>query len=772
MAGASFSLNSDGGVVTQQSSGGGGSSNSFSGGPSGGGQSSGGVAQGGTDFNAMGRAMMQQGPLGLGINVDALNKITGGMIQGYIDRQKKEQYAQGMAMAAQGRSLVEIEKDQPWYTKLYGPDATVQGAQQMNVMSAMNDAQTQFMQAMPQLREKSPDQVRQYLVNLTAGMQATGDPATDAMIQAKLPEMYGSMLSTHMGQYMQYQQEQNAQAFNNIGVSAGKAMQTTLQSNNNLSDDDINSAHAQYLDQIAKPDNMNNEAYAKSLHDITVANAMQGNWQSVRAIQTLPAYQSMDPLVKAELDTKIPLLEAQAAAKNPNTLQLLDSREGLVFNMTRGVSPFDSTPAGHAAAMVQMQALNDKNKTFNGDATPVFTHEQMAQTLTAMDENNYRRAQLLQKAQTQQLNFNEGATLVMQAWGSGTPELLKGVPIPEGARVSQLNSVYQDAMVAGPGTPQYQSFMAHASATARDDSMHPPMLDAMIKSGAASLADGTGPATASQQNVINIAQQLRQGPGGVGAVKSYFGDMAEPVLAIMDSGVDFNNATEYDMIRQQLARGKLTSATAQDKKDALAYVQQQDPSWWKFWRTGDLANYDLSDTAKSNMAQQIAPIMAQKVAAFGLSQDDAAKAAFTQVMGNGDLVPGAYVPEDKGRWGRGEGFADYVAKSGGGSANQMTQLYQDTFKTYIGDLATKSVTLPNADMSNFNADDYHVAFGQYLGGGQMNLTLTKGDGSYLRVVADGNELGKRMLAAAPIYKHKSDAVPQGMPERNAYGWSY
>ena len=188
--GISFSLNSGGDTVIQTDASGGGSSTTFNGGVSGGSQFSGNSAQGGTDYSALGAAEARQGVFGSGINLDSFNKLTQGAIQPYIDRAKKEQYAEGMAEAAQGKSLINIENDQPWYTKIYGPDATVQGAQMFNVNAAMNDAQTSFMQAMPQLRSRSPDQVRGYLVDKMAQVQATGDPYTDAMVQQKLAEQW------------------------------------------------------------------------------------------------------------------------------------------------------------------------------------------------------------------------------------------------------------------------------------------------------------------------------------------------------------------------------------------------------------------------------------------------------------------------------------------------------------------------------------------------------------------------------------------------------
>jgi len=772
--GINFSLDSDGGVVIQQGQAAGGSSTSFNGGVSGGSQSSGNIAQGGTDINAFANAERAQGVFGSGISLDSFNKLTQGMIQPYIDRAKKEQYANGMAQAAQGKSLIDIENDQPWYTKIYGPDATTQGAQTFNVNAAMNDAQTSFMRAMPQLRERSPDQVRQYLVDKMSQVQSSGDQFTDAMVQQKLAEQLPQMLDHHMQQYVQYTQEQNYLGFTNMGTSAARAMQATLAASPNNTDEDIGKAHAAYTANLVRPDNMTTESYQRALKDITVSNAMNGNWQAVRAIKTMPEFGQLDPQIRAELDDKIPLLEAQAAAKNPANAQSLDNAATLEFALTRGGGMYPTTPAGHAAAMQAMESVNAAYRAQWGDATVPFTSEKQKQVLEQMDANNRRQYLAGVKAQLKQLNFNEAATMVATKWAADRPEDLKGIPIPEGAQVTQLNAIYQDAVKSGPDSTQAQTFWQHASSNARDPQMHPPMLDGYIKSTLGNFFDGAGPATPQQMSVVDMAQKLRSGPGGVDAVKSYFGDHAEAMLAVLDSGADLSNPQQFDMIRTQWQRGRLAAPSAQDKKDALDYVTRQDTAWWNPFRKGDLSGWDISDGAKRQLAQQVAPLMAQKMRAFGLSQDDAARAAYTQVMGNADLVPGTIVPEDKGKWGKGQGWMDYVGKVPGAVSSQNSALYQDTMRSYINDLATESVKAAGGDMSNFKPDDYKVQYGTYLGGGLMHLYLTKDDGAFLPVTMKADEFGKRIATAVQSHSYGANGskAPQGMPEKNAFGWGY
>jgi hypothetical protein len=225
-------------------------------------------------------------------------------------------------------------------------------------------------------------------------------------------------------------------------------------------------------------------------------------------------------------------------------------------------------------------------------------------------------------------------------------------------------------------------------------------------------------------------------------------------------------------VRTQWQRGRLATPTTQDKKDAQDYVQKQDSAWWNPFRKGDLSGWNITDGAKANLAAQVAPLMAQKMRAFGLTQDDAARAAFSQVLGDSTLVPGALVPNDSGKWGKGNGWNDLVNKVPGSVANQNSPLYQDTMREYINDIATSNIKASGkADMSNFKPDDYHVQWGTYAGNGLMVLSLQKDDGSPVQVQLHADEFGKRLAAGVKSHAYGADGR-KFTPPSNAYGWAY
>ncbi|KVV24459.1 hypothetical protein WK79_12865 [Burkholderia ubonensis] len=758
----SFSLGADSGVITQQSTFGGGGSNSFSGGPSGAGQSSGSIAAGGNALqfaDAAGRRGMQ--------NIDTLNKLAGGMLQPYIERQKKLQYAEGMAQAAQGKSLIEIENDQPWYTKLFGPDATTQGAQAFNMAAAMQDAQSQFMQAMPQLREKSPDQVRQYIVSKMGEVQPSGDPYFDAMVQQGLAEQLPKMLSAHMGQYMQFTQEQAYNGFTNLGASGGQALQDTLKANNNLTPDVVAQAHADYTNLLVKPDNMTTEAYQRGLRDTVLSNAQNGNWQAVRAIKDMPAWQEMPTQMRDNLEVQIPRLEREWSLQNPAARNLFTSRADLQWSLMSGATGHDSSPEGHAWLDAAMDTMEDSNRKLNGDATAVYNNEQRAQMHKLLDQGNAKKLGELRKLAMRQANYDQAVGLAADAMSNNNFAKYENLPFPEGSREQAADTVFQKAT-----SPQYaqqadaqKNWWDKLSAAAHYSNYQSPALKQILAQQLPALVSGNGPATGDMQKALQYAANLYKGPGGAEAVQSYVGTDAPKVIQLLNSGVDIMDPEQLTSQRTLIARGGSAVATAQDREAAMRRVRDASPGWFKraltFWGGNEaLVPYNLTDGNKQQLAAHVAPIIAQYKAAQHLSDDDAANLALGQVMKNSDFVPGAFILHNEALGQT--SFAGAVNAKYPGMGEQTTSVYQNAVQYAIDREIEKAGGVPK---------DWTVTSGENLGNGYLKLFMTGPNGALKHVNITADTVGRRIL---DTYGNKPEHHDPdlGLSSKNAWGWGY
>ncbi|KVD54743.1 hypothetical protein WI87_23895 [Burkholderia ubonensis] len=761
MANVNFSLSGDGGVVTQQSTFGGGGSNSFSGGPSGAGQSSGSIAAGGNALqfaDAAGRRGMQ--------NIDTLNKLAGGMLQPYIDRQKKLQYAEGMAQAAQGRSLIEIENDQPWYTKLFGPDATTQGAQAFNMAAAMQDAQSQFMQAMPQLREKSPDQVRQYIVSKMGEVQPSGDPYFDAMVQQGLAEQLPKMLSAHMGQYMQFTQEQAYNGFTNLGASGGQALQDTLKANNNLTPDIVAQAHADYTNLLVKPDNMTTEAYQRGLRDTVLSNAQNGNWQAVRAIKDMPAWQELPTQMKDNLEVQVPRLEQEWALKNPAARNLFTSRADLQWSLMSGATGFDSSPEGHAKLDAVMDTMEDSNRQLNGDATAVYNNAQRAQMHKLLDQGNSKKLAQMQKLQLQQLNYDQAVGLAADAMNNNSFAKYENLPFPSGSREQAADTLFSKAT-----SPQYaqqadaqKNMWDKLSAAAHYSSYQSPALKQVMTQQLPVLVSGNGPATDDMQKALLYASNLLQGPGGAEAVQSYVGSDAPKVIQLLNSGANIMDPEQLKQQRELIARAQGVTASPQDVKLAQDTVNKADPGWFKKvmpWGGNEaLTPYNLTDGNKQQLAVHVAPIIAQYKAAYHMTDDQASQMALGQVMKNSDFVPGAFILHNAALGQT--SFAGSVNAKYPGMGEQTTSVYQSAVQYAIDQEIEKAGGVPK---------DWKVTSGENLGNGYMTLFMTGPNGALKHINITADTVGRRIL---DTYGNKPEHHDPdlGLSSKNAWGWGY
>ncbi|KVU49128.1 hypothetical protein WK68_04205 [Burkholderia ubonensis] len=756
----SFSLDSDGGAVTQQSTFGGGGSNSFSGGPSGAGQSSGSIAAGGNALqfaDAAGRRGMQ--------NIDTLNKLAGGMLQPYIERQKKLQYAEGMAQAAQGKSLIEIENDQPWYTKLFGPDATTQGAQAFNMAAAMQDAQSQFMQAMPQLREKSPDQVRQYIVSKMGEVQTSGDPYFDAMVQQGLAEQLPKMLSAHMGQYMQFTQEQAYNGFTNLGASGGQALQDTLKANNNLQQADVDRAYGDYANLLMKPENMTTEAYQRGLRDITLSSAQSGNWQAVRAIKALPEYAAMPTEMKDNLEVQVPRLEQEWAQKNPAARNLFTSRADLQWSLQHGTTGFDSSPEGHAKLDAAMDTMEDSNRKLNGDAPLVYNNAQRAQMHKLLDAGNFKQLAGIQRLQQRQADFDDGVKHATLAMNNNSFAMYDGVTFPSGSRELAADTLFSKAT-----SPQYAqqadaqaAMWAKLSVASHYSNWQSPQLKQVLTQQLPALISGNGPATRDMQQALQYAGNLYKGPNGADAVQAYIGSDAPKVIRLLNSGIDIMDPEQIKQQRHLIAYSQGAVATPQDVKLAQDAVNKADPGWFRRmmpWAGNDaLTPYNLTEGAKRQLAEKVAPIIAQYKVAFNKSDDDAAKLAFGQVMKDSDFVPGAFILHNAALGY--PSFASAVNAKHPGMGNQTTSVYQNAVQYAIDQEIEKAGGVPN---------EWQVSSGENLGNGNMVLFMTGPNGTIKHINITADSVGRRIKDTFGV-KPEHEVPGLSLSSKNAWGWA-
>lgn len=718
---AGFALDSNGGVVVQapqQSSGpqtsiqGGGAS--FSG------MGHAPVAPGG-DFNKVASTGME--------TLDAINKLTKGALDPLIEQEQKRQYFEGMSEVAQGKSIIDIRKEQPAFQRIFGIGATYQGAQAMQVMASMNQSQTDFMAAMPELRTKTPDQMRAYLVDSASKIANTGDAATDAMVQAKLAEQMGPMLNTHMRQHLAYVQEQSMLAYTNQTVSAGDSLQASAGATDGVGGpEQLASARTATQESFLKPDGMEQDAHGRAVVQAATANLQRGNTQWYEELKQSPVWATLPIDARSRLEEQAPVFAQRNALKNPKTQDIFNSREGLEFQLQHGLSGLTTDGLDQV-----IDSMNTKDRSINGSASLFINNNQRASLHKLLLEGKLRAEKAMEAAGTKQNNFNAGVAVTLEAFNSGKPGRIAGYELAQGSNVEAMNQAYQQqGMSQDPEIAQ--TFFNKAAAVSREPKLRSPDLEDTFRTQLGPLVTGNGPATPAQAAALSQATMLYHSPnGGAAAVTDYLGaDFAPGVISMITSGIDVNSPEQLTQQRELIARGKGAVVTKADRDYATKLVTDADPGWFKrvvpWIGDGALTPFQLNDGNKQALADLIAPKIAEYKKAYNATDKDAAGVVMANTLRNADMVPGAFILHNPAV--RGDvSFSAAVNRLAPGMGNQNTSVYQDTMKELIHERLTDKVKAQGGDMSNFKPDDYEVRTGEQLGNGTLALWLSPKDQS-------------------------------------------
>lgn len=168
---------------------------------------------------------MRTGTVGQSAGQSAIEGFLGiakEVVPGMVDQAVARQRAEGYIAASQGKGAVEVEEEQPWYSKLFGRSAAGRGALNYEAEAASQDYLAAAMVGMDKDREMTPDEYRKVLSDRAAKV-STGDPEIDAIVQTKLLQVSGQLATTQIKEHMQFQQEKAASARQQSYASAADA---------------------------------------------------------------------------------------------------------------------------------------------------------------------------------------------------------------------------------------------------------------------------------------------------------------------------------------------------------------------------------------------------------------------------------------------------------------------------------------------------------------------------------------------------------------------
>jgi len=655
--------------------------------------------------------------------LDAVNKLADGILRPYVEREEKRQYYEGMSKVVQGQTLMDIEKEDPWYMKIFGPSATVRGAQAMTATTALQQAETQFLGNMESLRKQSPDQVRKFLVQQATDIGNTGDPLVDTMVQTKLAESWGPMLKTHMKEHLAWQQQDMLEKQTNMNVSVGNGMRAMRQANSTGWDQaDRQASWENAVASAAPAPGQSRDSWNRGMVQSLVANLQNGNFDYYEAIKRSPLWGQIDVKAREQIEETLPQFVMKDAQQNPAITSLTNNLAGFEFNLAHGGTGITSEQEFNAA----VDGYNDQHGKRTGASEPLINNSKRAALYKQwLAGNAHMQASLAKQAEGDSKYLTDASNMSV-AFTQGNYALVKGLSLDPKAVADSMNEAFERAV--GSNDPeQMNNWFRRTAQTSPDEKFHSPKFKMMLTSGINGLLTGGGPPTPEQVQALGWAGSLfKAGDNGPEALANYIGsEKAAKVAGFLNSGVDLNDPKAVVEQRMAIQRGRPdVSPTADERKQIRGVINAENPGWFKqlvpFMGEGTLKRYKLSEENLASIERTVAPDAVRYATAYNVPLETATKLKLADTVRNADLVPGAIIIPRQNVDGEPSLHAA-VNRLIPGAGVQATEVYQSAVKNVINSQITANVKAHGGDMSNFDPEDYVVRSGQQVGNGMLTV---------------------------------------------------
>lgn len=223
-------------------------------------------------------------------------------------------FLEGVQRAASGEALTEIVNTQPWYSKIFGPSSAVEGARQysLDAQAAKFDAAVQ--QAMPTLRNTSPDELPAIIQKMSKEFQ-TGDHATDTQLGLRLTKVLPNLIQQHTREFYKAQQEHASRQQFDAMQQAAASLQVSMSGETTASEDDIQLRQAQLLQTLVTPTGVNNDSQQLRIATLATTLAEQGQFHALATITRAGGLAGLSPEKQLEVEKQVAAFKRRHAAQ-------------------------------------------------------------------------------------------------------------------------------------------------------------------------------------------------------------------------------------------------------------------------------------------------------------------------------------------------------------------------------------------------------------------------------------------------------------------------
>ena len=245
--------------------------------------------------------------------MDALTRMGNNLIEPMVKQEQEQLFLQGAQRQMQGEALTDIVNSQPWYSKIFGPSASAQGARKMAELTSVDQVVNGMAADMGNLRSLSPEEFQAKLRESTQ-QHLTGDEEADTTIQMQILESSQALIKAHTKEHYAYTQEQMQAQYTNGALANAEQLQQGAQafSKGTLSSDEYDALKWKVSASLQPMEGQNEQSYFDSVHSAGVEAMQQGNWHYVKLMEDAGIVSAMPSKMRQQWHEEKRTLEAQS----------------------------------------------------------------------------------------------------------------------------------------------------------------------------------------------------------------------------------------------------------------------------------------------------------------------------------------------------------------------------------------------------------------------------------------------------------------------------
>lgn len=463
--------------------------------------------------------------------MDALFKLGGEVLQPHLERRQAEEYLKGVQAVSQGESLQEIKDQQPWYTKIFGPTASIKGAQQMALVTKQDEFVGGLTDDMTELRKMDSaqfgDEVRRRQLDAL-----TGDATTDSILLTKITEVSGPLYRQHAKEHFKYTQEMMHQSVVDMMSASAKTIRSASLSLRDgvLSEGDYAGYVVNAMANVVPMHGQTPESYWGAVEAVVQDQLAQGNHHFVAAVWDSGLIDQM-PI---EMRTKLIPARETAELKHLQKVGMLEYSQRIAEMLTGDMSDVDIAKG--------VLAINADARATHGVEADLLDRDFLTRALVGANKRrlaDIRTATSDMEKELAEARYQKKLTDHVLA-GKGIDHT-----VPKADLENNIDGHVQTAFAAGNLDAGLDLMIRNAPKGLLAPGVR-NQLQAPFRMGAGSA--GTEHMGTAVEHAVTIFKAMKGQEGGGYAVQQYFGDYAKPLtdyVARMDANI--SHQTAWDM---------------------------------------------------------------------------------------------------------------------------------------------------------------------------------------------------------------------------------